>query len=182
MTAGVGLSGDLKKPGRSIPLGTILATLTGMVVYFFIVWKLASSASPETLADPANQLVMGDIAIAGAFVIPLGLAASTFSSAIGSILVAPRTLQALAGDGSFPSRKLNNFLARGRGETNEPFNATLVTVVIALVFVIIGDVNTVAGIITMFFMGTYWSLCLISFLHHFGSAPSYRPSANPQDC
>lgn len=176
MTAGVGLSGDLKKPGRSIPLGTILATLTGMVVYFFIVWKLASSASPEALADPANQLVMGDIAIAGTFVIPLGLAASTFSSAIGSILVAPRTLQALAGDGSFPSRKLNNFLEKGRGETNEPFNATLVTVLIALVFIIIGDVNTVAGIITMFFMVTYGSLCLISFLHHFGSAPSYRPS------
>ncbi|MBE9518248.1 MAG: amino acid permease, partial [Bacteroidetes bacterium] len=176
MTAGVGLSGDLKKPSRSIPLGTILATLTGMIVYFFIVWKLASSASPEALSDPTNQLVMGDIAIAGGLIIPLGLAASTFSSAIGSILVAPRTLQALAGDHSFPSRRVNRVLEKGRGETNEPFNATLVTVAIALVFVIIGDVNTVAGIITMFFMVTYGSLCLISFLHHFGSAPSYRPS------
>ena len=119
---------------------------------------------------------MADIAIAGAVIIPIGLAASTFSSAIGSILVAPRTLQALAGDRSFPSRKLNHFLFKGRGETKEPFNATLVTVCIALVFVIIGDVNKVAGIITMFFMVTYGSLCLISFLHHFGSSPSYRPS------
>jgi len=176
MTAGVGLSGDLKRPGKSIPLGTILATVTGMVVYFFIVWKLASSASPETLTDPANQLVMGDIALAGALIIPLGLAASTFSSAIGSVLVAPRTLQALAGDRSFPSSRINAFLGKGRGETNEPFNATLVTVVIAMVFVIIGDVNKVAGIISMFFMVTYGSLCLISFLHHFGSSPSYRPS------
>ena len=176
MTAGVGLSGDLKKPGKSIPLGTILATITGMVVYFFIVWKLASSASPESLSDPANQLVMGDIALAGALIIPLGLAASTFSSAIGSILVAPRTLQALAGDHSFPSRRINAFLEKGRGETNEPYNATLVTVVIAFVFVMIGDVNKVAGIISMFFMVTYGSLNLISFLHHFGSAPSYRPS------
>ena len=176
MTAGVGLSGDLKKPGKSIPLGTILATVTGMVVYFFIIWKLASSASPESLSDPANQLVMGDIALAGALIIPLGLAASTFSSAIGSILVAPRTLQALAGDLSFPSRRVNAFLKKGRGETNEPFNATLVTAVIAMVFVVIGDVNKVAGIISMFFMVTYGSLCLISFLHHFGSAPSYRPS------
>jgi amino acid transporter len=176
MTAGVGLSGDLKKPSKSIPLGTILGTLTGMVVYFFIVYKLASSASLETLADPNNQLIMSDIAVAGAIMIPLGLAASTFSSAIGSILVAPRTLQALAGDRSFPSRKLNLFLYRGRGETKEPYNATLVTVMIAMVFVIIGDVNKVAGIISMFFMVTYGSLCLISFLHHFGSAPSYRPS------
>lgn len=176
MTAGVGLSGDLKKPSKSIPLGTILGTLTGMVVYFFVVQKLAASASLETLADPDNQLIMSDIAIAGAIIIPLGLAASTFSSAIGSILVAPRTLQALAGDRSFPSRRLNLFLYKGRGETNEPFNATLVTVAIALVFVVIGDVNKVAGIISMFFMVTYGSLCLISFLHHFGSAPSYRPS------
>ncbi|MEN8155353.1 MAG: amino acid permease [Bacteroidota bacterium] len=176
MTAGVGLSGDLKRPGRSIPLGTILATVTGMVVYFFIVYKLTTSASPEALSDPSNQLVMGDIAIAGALVIPLGLAASTFSSAIGSILVAPRTLQALASDRSFPSRRLNIFLGRGRGEAGEPFNATLVTVAIALVFVIIGDVNKVAGIISMFFLVSYGSLCLISFLHHFGSSPSYRPS------
>jgi len=176
MTAGVGLSGDLKKPSKSIPLGTILGTITGMVVYFFIVYKLASSASLEDLANPENQLIMGHIAVAGAIVIPLGLAASTFSSAIGSILVAPRTLQALAGDRSFPSRRINLFLYKGRGETNEPYNATLVTVVIALVFVIIGDVNKVAGIISMFFMVTYGSLCLISFLHHFGSAPSYRPS------
>ncbi len=176
MTAGVGLSGDLKKPGKSIPLGTITATLTGMIVYFFVVYKLASSADPETLRDPAKQLIMADIALAGAFVIPLGLAASTFSSAIGSILVGPRTMQALAADFSFPSRKINRFLYRGRGETSEPYNATLVTVVIAMVFVIIGDVNTVATIITMFFMVTYGSLCLISFMHHFGSSPSYRPS------
>jgi amino acid transporter len=176
MTAGVGLSGDLKKPGKSIPLGTILATVTGMIVYFFIIWKLASSASAESLSDPDNQLVMSDIALAGALIIPLGLAASTFSSAIGSILVAPRTLQALAGDRSFPSKRLNAFLEKGRGETNEPYNATLLTVVIAMIFVIIGDVNKVASIISMFFMVTYGSLCLISFLHHFGSAPSYRPS------
>jgi amino acid transporter len=46
LTAGVGLSGDLKNPGRAIPRGTLSATLIGMVIYFFVVWKLASSASP----------------------------------------------------------------------------------------------------------------------------------------
>jgi amino acid transporter len=174
MTAGVGLSGDLKNPSKSIPLGTTLGTITGMIVYFFIVYKLASSASVEDLTE--NQLIMAKIALGGSFVIPLGLAASTISSAIGSILVAPRTLQALAGDKSFPSRKLNIFLARGRGTTNEPYNATLVTVVIAFIFVALGNVNTVAGIISMFFMVTYGALCLISFLYHFGASPSYRPS------
>jgi len=174
MTAGVGLSGDLKNPSKSIPIGTVTATISGMIIYFFVIYKLALSASPEDMLN--KQLIMADIAIAGKFIIPLGLAASTLSSAIGSIMVAPRTLQALAGDQSFPSKRINRFLFKGKGETNEPFNATLITVIIALVVVALGNVDLVAGIISMFFMVTYGSLCLISFLHHFGSSPSYRPS------
>jgi amino acid transporter len=174
MTAGVGLSGDLKNPSKSIPLGTVIATLAGMVIYFFITFKLAANASEEELLN--NQLVMANIALWGAVAIPLGLAASTISSALGSVMVAPRTLQALSVDRSFPNAKLNRWLAKGKESDNEPRNAALVTCIIALVFVALGDVNIVAQIISMFFMVTYGSLCLISFLNHFGSSPSYRPS------
>ena len=174
MTAGVGLSGDLKNPARSIPVGTIAATVSGMIVYFFIAWKMNISASPEELIS--DQLIMSKIARYGHIVVPLGLAASTLSSALGSIMVAPRTLQALAGDKSFPGQKLNRFFSRGRGETNEPVNATLITSLLALCFVALGSINSVAIVITMFFMVTYGSLCLISFLYHFGADPSYRPS------
>jgi amino acid transporter len=174
MTAGVGLSGDLKRPGKSIPLGTTLATFIGMIVYVFIAWKLASSASPEDLTN--DQLIMSNIAIGGAFIIPIGLAASTISSALGSVMVAPRTLQALALDESFPYKKLNWYLSKGKGSTNEPFNASVLSVIIAFAFVALGDVNAVAEIISMFFMVTYGSLCLISALNHFGADPSYRPT------
>ena len=173
MTAGVGLSGDLKNPGRAIPLGTIIATVMGMIVYIFISWKLVTSASPEDLVN--NQLIMSKIAILGPIIIPLGLAASTISSAIGSIMVAPRTLQALGSDRSLPFRKINFLMAKGKGETKEPFNATLLSCLIAIVFVALGNVNVVAKIISMFFMVTYGSICLISFLYHFGADPSYRP-------
>ncbi|MBC8321694.1 MAG: amino acid permease [Bacteroidetes bacterium] len=174
MTAGVGLSGDLKNPSKSIPLGTIAATFIGMIIYFFIAYKLAVSANIDELLN--NQLVMGSIAIQGKWVIPLGLAASTISSALGSVMVAPRTLQALASDRAFPDKGLNRWLAKGRVKNNEPFNGSLVTLIIAFIFVALGDVNTVAEIISMFFMVTYGALCLISFLNHFGSSPSYRPS------
>lgn len=174
MTAGVGLSGDLKNPSKSIPLGTASATLIGMIIYFFIVYKLAGSASSADLVE--HQLIMSKIALGGAIIIPLGLAASTISSALGSVMVAPRTLQALSIDKSFPSKGLNRWLAKGRESDNEPINASLVTCIIAMVFVIMGDVNAVAEIISMFFMLTYGALCLISFLNHFGSSPSYRPS------
>jgi amino acid transporter len=173
MTAGVGLSGDLKNSRRSIPLGTLTATLVGMIVYVLVVLKLAYSLPPETLA--ADQLAMSRIALWGP-IIPIGLAAATLSSAIGSILIAPRTLQALAGDQTFPSTFVNNFLNKGKGETNEPVNATLVTAVIVIVFVSMGSVDFVAKIISMFFMITYGSLCLVSFLEHFAGNPSYRPT------
>ncbi|HPR30770.1 MAG TPA: amino acid permease [Prolixibacteraceae bacterium] len=172
MTAGVGLSGDLRNPSKSIPLGTTLATFIGMLIYFFVVYKLALSAPVEDLQN--NQLIMTKIALGGVVIIPLGLAASTFSSALGSILVAPRTLQALAKDESFPLKKINNWLSTE--DKGEPKNASLVTAIIALLFVALGNVNAVAAIISMFFMVTYGSLCLISFLNHFGTSPSYRPS------
>lgn len=174
MTAGVGLSGDLRNPARSIPIGTILATLTGLVIYILVIYKMSVSASSEEMLD--NQLIMSKIALGGAVIVPLGLAASTLSSALGSFMVAPRTLQALANDTSFPSMRLNRWLAAERSNDAEPVNATLVTLLIAFVFVTLGDVNAVAEIISMFFLVTYGSLCLISFLNHFGSSPSYRPS------
>jgi amino acid transporter len=174
MTAGVGLSGDLKDPGKSIPKGTLLATFMGLIIYVFIALKLVNSASPGDLIN--NQLIMSKIAYGGHIIIPLGLAASTISSALGSVMVAPRTLQAIGMDSAFPFTGFNRFLARGKKESNEPFNASLVTVLIAFIFVALGNVNAVASIISMFFMVTYGSLCLISFLNHFGAPPSYRPS------
>ncbi len=174
MAAGVGLSGDLKNPGKSIPRGTLLAIFTGMLVYMAVVYTLTFSASSKDLVE--NQLVMSQIAKYGWIAIPLGLAASTISSAIGTILIAPRTLQALGTDESFPFPALNRFAAKGKEKTNDPFNATLISISIAFIFVALGNVNSVAMIITMFYMVTYSSICLSSFLNHFGSDPSYRPT------
>lgn len=174
MTAGVGLSGDLKDPGKSIPLGTMAGTLTGMVVYVFIAYKLAVSASPQDLAD-TSRLVMSDIAWQGWWIIPLGLAAATISSALGSIMVAPRTLQAIARDQIFPTPVINGWLSQGKGVNDEPYNASVVTILIAAAFILMGALDSVAQIISMFFMVTYGSLCLISFLNHFAADPSYRP-------
>ncbi len=174
MTAGVGLSGDLRDPGKSLPLGTMAGTLCGMVVYVFIAYKLAVSASPQDLAD-TSKLVMADIAIQGWWIIPLGLAAATISSALGSIMVAPRTLQAIARDHIFPAPRFNGWLAKGKGASDEPFNASILTVAIAAAFILMGALDSVAQIISMFFMVTYGSLCTISFLNHFAADPSYRP-------
>jgi amino acid transporter len=173
MTAGVGLSGDLRDPKKSIPLGTLSATIIGMIIYVFIAYKLASSASATDLVG--NQLIMSDIAFWGP-IIPIGLAAATISSALGSFMVAPRTLQAIGGDKVFPNKLMNSWVSKGVQKSNEPRNATIITSIIAFFFILMGDVNAVAEIISMFFLVTYGSLCLISFMQHFAADPSYRPS------
>jgi amino acid transporter len=173
MTAGVGLSGDLKDPKKSIPRGTMWATLIGMVIYVLIAFKLASSASQGDLLG--DQLVMSRIAVWGP-IIPIGLAAATISSALGSVMVAPRTLNAIAIDKIIPSPHFNRWIGKTKASNGEPVNASLITCIIAFVFVLMGDVNAVAEVISMFFMVTYGSICLISLLENFASNPGYRPA------
>ena len=173
MIAGLGLSGDLKNPQRSIPLGTIGATIAGMVIYALVAVKLAQSATPEALAT--DQFVMAKIALWGP-AIYIGLGAAALSSALGSVLVAPRTLQMLGHDNVLPFSQLNRLMGKGVGQTQEPVYATCVSGAIAIVFVLAGDVDFIARILTMFFIATYGVLCAVSFLEHFAGNPSYRPT------
>ena len=173
MTAGVGLSGDLANPRRSIPLGTMIAVILGLVIYTLMVLKLGMNGTSAQLAG--DELYMRQIAAQG-WLIPFGLAAATLSSAIGSLLIAPRTMQALAMDSIFPWRRLNTAFSSGVVAANEPLNGTIMTMVIAIVFIVLGDVNMVASIVSQFFLVTYGAICLISVLEHFAANPSYRPS------
>lgn len=172
IAAGLGLSGDLKDPRFSIPRGTIYATIVGIVVYIAVSFKLWWSAPLESLA--ADELFMEQISIWPPM-IAVGLAAAAISSALGSIMIAPRTLQALAVDGVFPD-KASKWLGKGRGATQEPVRASVVTCIIGFAFVAVGDINAVAEIISMFFMVTYGAICLVSFLEHMAADPSYRPT------
>lgn len=173
LTAGVGLSGDLKDPRKAIPKGILAGVLLSMVVYIFVVVKIAVSVPIEMAAG--EQLIMAQIALWAPIVL-IGLACSTLTSALGSILVAPRTLQALGKDEFSPWTSFNNFINKGVGIENEPRNATILATLIALLMVSLGSVNSIARIVSMFFMVTYGSLCLISFLEHFAARPAYRPS------
>lgn len=173
IAAGLGLSGDLKDPKKSIPKGTLLATAVGIVVYVAVALKLVLSAPLDDLAS--DQLIMSRIAIWGP-IIPIGLACAAVSSALGSVMVAPRTLQALGVDQIFPTLTLNNWLSRNKKESLEPINASVVSCIIAFFFVVVGDINLVAEVIAMFFMVTYGAICSISLLEHFSADPSYRPT------
>ena len=172
IAAGLGLSGDLKDPKKSIPKGTMIATLCGIVIYILVAFKLFSSAPLDSLAG--DELFMEKIAIWPP-IIPIGLACAAISSALGSVLIAPRTLQALGVDRIFPA-SFSSFIAKGRPASNEPIGASAITCAIAFFFVSLGDINAVAEIISMFFMLTYGAICLVSFFEHMAADPSYRPT------
>lgn len=174
IAAGLGLSGDLKDPKKSIPQGTIWATVIGILVYIAVCFKLFYSASLKDLAANNGESIMENISLWGP-IIPIGLACAAISSALGSVMIAPRTLQALGVDRIFPER-MSSWFATGKNKTNEPLNSTIVTCLIAFFFVAIGDIDFVARIISMFFMVTYGAICMISFLEHFAADPAYRPT------
>ena len=172
IAAGLGLSGDLKDPARSIPRGTLIATVVGIVVYLAVSFKFWLNASPAALVS--DELYMEQIA-RWPILIPIGLAAAAISSALGSVMVAPRTLQALAVDRILPG-KSSDWLARARTKDGEPIAASIVTCAIGFAFVSLGDINAVALIISMFFLVTYGAICMVSVLEHLAASPSYRPT------
>ncbi len=168
--AGVNMSGDLEDPGRSIPRGTFAAIGVGYVIYMALPVLLASRADSATLlGDP---LVMRRISLWGDAIL-LGVWGATLSSAVGSILGAPRVLQALARDGVLPRRL--RWLGRGAGAEDTPRAGTLVTLGLALAAVWIGDLNLIAPVLTMFFLTTYGVLNVAAGVERFLGSPSFRP-------
>lgn len=167
--AGANMSGDLRDPGRSIPRGTLASILVTGVVYVLIAVALCGATDRNALLT--NSLVMRDIATIP-FLITVGVFAATLSSALGSMMGAPRILQALGRDEVF--RRLR-FFATGEGPNNEPRPATVLTFIIAEVCILLGDLNAIAPVITMFFMITYGYLNLATFYESITRNPSYRP-------
>jgi hypothetical protein len=169
--AGVNLSGDLEDPRKSIPKGTMAAIGVSYVIYMLIPIVLASRASTgDLLSDP---LIMRRIAFWGDAIL-LGVWGATLSSAIGSILGAPRILQALARDRILP--KWAEILGRGHGPDDEPRIGTYVTLAIALGAVALGDLNAIAPVLTMFFLASYAVVNVVSAVEKFLRSPSFRPT------
>jgi len=167
--AGANMSGDLKDPRRAIPVGTIGAVLVTMVIYIGLAYVVALIGSPEELRS--NQLFMVDSALWGPAVLA-GIMGATLSSALGSMLGAPRMLQAMAEQKIVPfSRTLAT-----KTKTNEPRNAAIFTGIIIILALIMGNLDILASLITMFFLITYGTLNLVVFIQQSIKIISFRPT------
>ncbi len=169
--AGLGLSGDLRDPGKSIPLGSIAAVGTGFLVYLLIPLVLSLGADPSDLRD--DPMVWSRVAVLGPWLVLPGLWSAIFSSAVGSILAAPRTLQALARDGIAPK-----FLWRPAGDSRELLPGMAVALAIAVGAVFLGNLNAVAAVVSMFFLTVYGTVNIVAAFEILSGDPSWRPKIN----
>lgn len=169
-TQGVAMSGDLRTPGRSITSGTFQAIGLSTVVYLATIVAFAMAVPLSELQ--ADTAIMRRLSISPVLV-DVGVIAATLSSAIASILGAPRTLQRLAGDRLI--KPLEPF-AVGSGPNDNPRRAMLLSAAIALVTVAIGDLDLVAPIISMFFLASYGLINYATYSEARAANTSFRPT------
>ena len=166
-TAGVAMSGDLKDPKKAIPVGTMGAIAVGFAIYLLLGIFLAVVISPDVLIN--NSKVLFEYAAIGLLVY-LGVWGATLSSALGGILGGPRILQAMSVDNLTPT-----IFAKGVGAGNEPRNALILTVVIAECGILIGDLNVIAEVVSMFYLAAYGFINLSFFLESWASS-DFKPT------
>ncbi|MDY7035135.1 MAG: amino acid permease [Thermodesulfobacteriota bacterium] len=168
-TQGVSMSGDLKDPGKSLPLGTFYAVGISIIVYFGVAMVFAGVLPLETLSS--DYASMKRVARYG-LLIDAGVVAATLSSAMASFLGAPRILQSLAGDRIF------KFLApfsMGSGPDNNPRRGVLLSTGIAFATIALGNLNDIASVVSMFFLISYGLLNYATFFEARTASPSFRP-------
>ncbi len=177
--AGLNMSGDLKNPTKSLPLGTLIAVLVGLGVYAGQIVLSGGAYAREELINNPFQLLVDNAIFGLGFIVVAGVFAATLSSALGSTLGAPRVLQALARD---PILQILKPFAKGTEVNDEPQRALFFTSVITIAVLCWsfmssgGDaLNAIAAIITMFFLYTYGMINLAAFTEAFGKNPSFRP-------
>ncbi|MDX1679011.1 amino acid permease, partial [Arsukibacterium sp.] len=166
--AGANMSGDLKNPRRSIPLGMMSAIGVSLVVYLLLAYWLMRSASIDELTG--NYTIMIDRAFWGPAVLA-GLLAATFSSALASFVGAPRILQALASHSIVPYSPAFS----KRTTSGEPRNATFLTAAIVLAAIMLRELNAIAPLVAMIFLLTYATINLVVSVEQSLRLISFRP-------
>jgi amino acid transporter len=169
-TQGINMSGDLRDPGKNIPLGTFLAVGLSAAIYIGCGVLFAAASPNRVLAHDLGA--MKNMAVF-APLIDVGVIAATLSSALASFLGAPRILQSLARDRIFP---LLLPFAHGIGEANNPRRAVALSAAIALAVLALGNLNLVASVVSMFFLTSYGLLNYATYYEARAASPSFRPS------
>ena len=167
--AGAAMSGDLKNPSRSLSIGILGAITISFLVYVLLAFWMDLTISSDLLRN--NYIIMLDVSRWRPIVVGAILGA-TFSSALGSLIGGPRTLMALAQHKVIPFGKILGY----QSKNGEPRLAIVFTGCIVAVGALFGNLNTIAPLLTMFFLITYGTINLAVFIEKRIGISSYRPT------
>ncbi|GJP72957.1 hypothetical protein CLOP_g3724 [Closterium sp. NIES-67] len=166
--AGSNRSEALRDTQRSIPTGTLAAIVSMTGLYVGSIFLFGAVGVRDLLVT--DRLLTATIAWPVPAVVQVGIVLSTLGAALQNLMGAPRLLAAIANDSVLPV--LNAFKA---DSDKEPHLATFFTLVLCCSFVLIGDVDYVSPVITMFFLLCYCGVNLSCALLDLVDAPSWRP-------
>ncbi|CAG9828614.1 unnamed protein product [Diabrotica balteata] len=175
--AGSNRSGDLADAQKSIPIGTICAILTTSTVYLSCVLLFAGTVDnyyseiSKFGESIGGKLVVANIAWPNQWVILIGSILSTLGAGLQSLTGAPRLLQAIAKDGIIP------FLApfAVSSSKGEPTRALILTLIICQGGILLGNVDILAPLLSMFFLMCYGFVNLACALQTLLRTPNWRP-------
>ncbi|KAK9971186.1 hypothetical protein ABG768_027075 [Culter alburnus] len=105
--------------------------------------------------------------------ITAGIFSATLSSALASLVSAPKVFQALCKDRIYPGLHV---FAKGYGKNKEPLRAYVLTFLIGLAFILIAELNIIAPIISNFFLASYALINFSVFHASLANSPGWRPS------
>uniref|UniRef100_A0A452RMM5 Solute carrier family 12 member 7 n=1 Tax=Ursus americanus TaxID=9643 RepID=A0A452RMM5_URSAM len=174
--AGSNRSGDLRDAQKSIPTGTILAIVTTSFIYLSCIVLFGACIEGVILRDKFGEalqgkLVIGMLAWPSPWVIVIGSFFSTCGAGLQSLTGAPRLLQAIARDGIIPFLQVF-----GHGKANgEPTWALLLTALICETGILIASLDSVAPILSMFFLMCYMFVNLACAVQTLLRTPNWRP-------
>ncbi|MBT8257378.1 MAG: Na-K-Cl cotransporter [Bacteroidia bacterium] len=166
--AGANMSGELKDPKRSIPVGTLWAIGVSFIIYMILAFWLAKTATEEELLTNYNIIV--EKAFNGPLIIA-GILGATFSSALASLVGSSRILYAMGEHRVLPYSK---FLA-GTSKSGQPRNAMIVTGILIFATMLLRNINAVAPLVTLFFLVTYAMINIVVIIEQNLGLISYRP-------
>jgi len=119
-----------------------------------------------------DQQTMAVISCTG-YLIYGGCFAATISSAIASLVGAPRVLQALAKDKLYPKI---GFFSAGMGANNDPVRGYVLVFLIALGCILVGELNVVSSLLSNFFVAAYALINFSVFHASITKSPGWRPA------
>uniref|UniRef100_A0A8C1PMN9 Solute carrier family 12 member 2 n=1 Tax=Cyprinus carpio TaxID=7962 RepID=A0A8C1PMN9_CYPCA len=200
--AGANISGDLADPQMAIPKGTLLAILITGLVYMGVAISAGASIVRDATGIESNMTINGSnctdaackfgydftscrpaagglvlqvMSVVSGFgpLITAGVFSATLSSALASLVSAPKVFQALCKDNIYPGIAV---FGKGYGKNNEPLRGYLLTFGIALAFIVIAELNVIAPIISNFFLASYALINFSVFHASLANSPGWRPS------